>query len=165
MLDGGLGAWSRRGLPLSTDTPAVTPAPPLALTAGHAPVLDKAAIDALRSDPRAVILDARARPRFEGQSEPIDARPGHIPGARSAPFSENLAPEAGTLLPTPALAERYRALGALDAPRVACYCGSGVTACHDLLALAVLGRADAALYEGSWSDWARDPKLPAATGP
>ena len=67
--------------------------------------------------------------------------------------------------PAAELEERYRRLGALGAATVVCYCGSGVTACHDLLALALIGRSDAVLYEGSWSDWARDPSLPAAVGP
>jgi thiosulfate/3-mercaptopyruvate sulfurtransferase len=165
VLDGGITAWTARGHALSTDTPAIATAALLELSPGGAAVVDKAAVDRLRAEPDTVILDARARPRFEGQSEPIDARPGHIPGARSAPFLENLTSPSGPMQPPDALAERYRALSALSAKRVVCYCGSGVTACHDLLALAILGRDDAALYEGSWSDWARDPSLPAATGP
>jgi thiosulfate/3-mercaptopyruvate sulfurtransferase len=112
-----------------------------------------------------VLLDARAPERFEGRVEPVDARPGHIPGALSAPFAGNLVAPGGALLPAAELSARYRALGALEAETVVCYCGSGVTACHDLLALAIAGRDDAALYEGSWSDWAGDPSLPAATGP
>jgi thiosulfate/3-mercaptopyruvate sulfurtransferase len=164
VLDGGIDAWTAHGHALSTDTEAILPAPLLELSPGGRAVVDKATVNRLLGDPGAVILDARARPRFEGQSEPVDARPGHIPGARSAPFVENLTAPTGTMLPADVLADRYRALGALDAPRVVCYCGSGVTACHDLLALALLGREDAELYEGSWSDWARDPLLPAATG-
>lgn len=165
VLDGGITAWTAHGHALSTDTPVIAPAPLLELSPGGAAVVDKATVDRLRAEPGTVILDARARPRFEGQSEPIDARPGHIPGARSAPFIENLTSPSGSMQPPDALAERYRALDALSATRVVCYCGSGVTACHDLLALAILGRDDAELYEGSWSDWARDPSLPAATGP
>lgn len=164
VLDGGIGAWIARGHAISTETPIVSPAAKLDLSPGGAPLVDKADVDRLRTDPGAVILDARARDRFEGKSEPIDARAGHIPGARSAPFVENLAAPGGAMLPAEALADRYRENGALTADRVVAYCGSGVTACHDLLALAILGRDDAALYEGSWSDWASDPALPAAKG-
>jgi thiosulfate/3-mercaptopyruvate sulfurtransferase len=164
VLDGGLGAWTARGHALSTETPSVAPAPLLDLVAGGG-VADKAAVDRLRSAPGALLLDARATERFEGRSEPVDARPGHIPGARSAPFADNLTAPAGTMKAKEDLERRYRALGAFDAGTVVCYCGSGVTACHDLLALAIAGRDDALLYEGSWSDWARDPSLPAAVGP
>lgn len=165
VLDGGLNAWTAAGPPLSTEPPAIPEAPAMDLTPGGAPVVDKAAVDTMRRDPAVVILDARARERYEGKSEPIDARPGHIPGARSAPFADNLRAPAGPFRERAELEQRYRDLGALQASKVVCYCGSGVTACHDLLALALLGRADAILYEGSWSDWARDPALPAATGP
>lgn len=164
VLDGGLQAWTAAGHALSTEAPAIEQAPVMELVAGGAPVADKARVDALRRDPSAVILDARARERYEGQSEPIDARPGHIPGARSAPFVENLRAPSGAFLERAELERRYRDLGALEAETVVCYCGSGVTACHDLLALATLGREDAILYEGSWSDWARDATLPAAKG-
>jgi thiosulfate/3-mercaptopyruvate sulfurtransferase len=95
----------------------------------------------------------------------VDARPGHVPGARNAPFVENLVAPGGTFRPAEDLARRFGALGATSAKTVVAYCGSGVTACHDLLALSLLGRDDALLYEGSWSDWAADPALPAATGP
>ena len=165
VLDGGLPAWIAAGHPLVTAAPALTTAPQLELRPRGVGVVDKAAVDRLRGDPRAVILDARARERFEGRSEPVDARPGHIPGATAAPFVENLVVPGGVFLPAPALADRYRALGALQAEQIVCYCGSGVTACHDLLALAIAGREDALLYEGSWSDWAADPELPAAVGP
>ena len=165
VLDGGIGAWVAAGHPLSREAPAIAPAPPLVLTPGGARVADKREVDRLRRDPRAVLLDARARDRYEGKSEPIDARPGHIPGARSAPFTDNLIAPGGALLAPELLTRRYQTLGAIDASEVVCYCGSGVTACHDLLSLAIAGRDDAILYEGSWSDWAKDPSLPAATGP
>jgi thiosulfate/3-mercaptopyruvate sulfurtransferase len=113
---------------------------------------------------QAVVLDARAPERFEGRVEPIDARAGHIPGAKNAPFAQNLASPQGPFLPAEELAQRYATLGATTSPAVVAYCGSGVTACHDLVALALAGREDALLYEGSWSDWASDPTLPAATG-
>jgi thiosulfate/3-mercaptopyruvate sulfurtransferase len=162
VLDGGLQAWTAAGHALSTEAPAVTPAAPTSLTGGHAGVVDKREVDAARTDAKTLVLDARAKERFDGVVEPIDARPGHVPGAVSAPFARNLVAPAGAFLDADALRERYAALGALEADRVIAYCGSGVTACHDLLALTLAGRADALLYEGSWSDWARDPALPAA---
>ncbi|MFT3768031.1 MAG: sulfurtransferase [Minicystis sp.] len=166
VLDGGLAAWTAAGHPLSTDAPVITPAPPLDLHAGAGlRAIGKLDVQRLAADPRALVLDARAPERFEGRVEPIDARPGHIPGARSAPFAQNLIAPGGALKPAADLAAHYRALGAFDADTVACYCGSGVTACHDILALAIAGRDDVLLYEGSWSDWAADPSLPAATGP
>jgi thiosulfate/3-mercaptopyruvate sulfurtransferase len=166
VLDGGISAWIAAGGALSTEVSTSTPAPLLALTEDPRGVVDKAEVSRLRSlAGRAVILDARAAERFEGRVEPVDARPGHIPGARSAPFADNLVAGTGALRPPAELARRYAALGALDADVVVCYCGSGVTACHDILALAIAGRDDVLLYEGSWSDWARDESLPAATGP
>jgi thiosulfate/3-mercaptopyruvate sulfurtransferase len=167
VLDGGLGAWLAAGHPLSTEVPAITPAPLLDLEAGAPPsrTVDKVEVGRLGAHGGAVILDARAPDRFEGKSEPVDARPGHVPGALSAPFAGNLEGPGGVFKPEAQLVERYRALGALSAPAVVCYCGSGVTACHDVLALAIAGRDDVLLYEGSWSDWASDPSLPAALGP
>jgi thiosulfate/3-mercaptopyruvate sulfurtransferase len=165
VLDGGLPAWTAAGYPLTTSSPALTMAPQLELKPRGIGLIDKVAVDRLRVDPRAMVLDARARERFEGRSEPVDARPGHIPGAVAAPFVENLVAPGGVFLAAPALIERYRSLGALQAEQIVCYCGSGVTACHDVLALAIAGRDDTLLYEGSWSDWAADSALPAAVGP
>jgi thiosulfate/3-mercaptopyruvate sulfurtransferase len=175
VLDGGVQAWVASGHPLSTDVPtldhetgphagAVDAVAPMSARAGAVATADKARVDELRRDPKSVVLDARATERYEGKLEPIDARPGHVPGARSAPFAKNLGAD-GKWLAASELADRYRATGALDAERVVVYCGSGVTACHDLIALAILGRDDAILYPGSWSDWARDASLPAALGP
>lgn len=167
VLDGGIQAWVASGRTLEPSEAGYDTAPPSPLKPGGARVVDKTEVARLASlDPSsAVILDARTRERYEGISEPVDARAGHIPGARSAPFVGNLVAPGGKFLPREQLAERYRALGALDAKNVVVYCGSGVTACHDILALSVLGRDDVALYEGSWSDWAKDPTLPAAVGP
>src|SRR5207249_1896870 len=95
----------------------------------------------------------------------IDPRPGHIPGARNSPFAGNLAPgPAPTFLPAEELRRRYLALGAGPGREVVCYCGSGVTACHDLLALEVAGLGGGRLYPGSWSEWCADPDAPAARG-
>jgi thiosulfate/3-mercaptopyruvate sulfurtransferase len=110
-----------------------------------------------------LVLDARAPDRYRGEVEPVDPRAGHIPGAKSAPFSGNLTRgPIPVLLPPAALRDRYAALGADRNPPVV-YCGSGVTACHDLLALAAAGLSGT-LYAGSWSEWSADPTLPVATG-
>ena len=109
-----------------------------------------------------LVLDARAAARYRGDEEPLDPRAGHIPGAVSAPTAENLAAD-GTFLPAADLRDRFTALGAGRAP-VTVYCGSGVTATHQIAALAIAGY-DAALYPGSWSEWSNDPGRPVATGP
>jgi thiosulfate/3-mercaptopyruvate sulfurtransferase len=163
VLDGGIGAWTEAGGALVTEAPVIVPAPPMVL-APRTDVVDKLAVDRLRSSPEALVLDARATERFEGKSEPIDARPGHVPGARSAPFVENLMAAGGKFRDREALARRFENAGAPSAKTIVSYCGSGVTACHNLLALSLIGRPDALLYEGSWSDWAADDELPAATG-
>ena len=107
------------------------------------------------------LLDARQAERYRGEEEPIDPVAGHIPTARSAPLEENLAAD-GRFRPPAALADHYLALGAADAEVVA-YCGSGVTACHDILAMCIAGLPEPALYPGSWSDWCL-AGLPIATG-
>ena len=164
VLDGGIDAWRAAGGALTTDVPVLVPAPLLHLTPRTDDIVDRRAVDALRNDPRALLLDARATERFEGKSEPIDARPGHIPGARSLPFAGNLTAPGATFRDRDALAARFDQVGAREASTLVCYCGSGVTACHNLLALSLLGRDDARLYVGSWSDWSADPDLPAALG-
>ncbi len=164
VLEGGIQAWTQSGHPLETAVRARRPAPPLTLVPHPEMVVDKQRVAELSRSPSAVVLDARSPERFEGIVEPIDPRAGHIPGARNAPFVENLvAPEGGFQDPAD-LARRYSALGATDADTIVAYCGSGITACHVLLALELIGRPDALLYEGSWSDWARDPALEAAQG-
>jgi thiosulfate/3-mercaptopyruvate sulfurtransferase len=164
VLDGGIQAWTAAGHSLETAVRPRSPAPPLALVPRPEMVVDKRAVAQLAASPSAVVLDARIPERYEGITEPVDARPGHVPGARNAPFADNLVSPGGVFRDPADLARRYAALGALEAKEVVAYCGSGVTACHDLLALSLAGREDALLYEGSWSDWARDPALPAAKG-
>lgn len=168
VLDGGIARWVTEGRPLeqSPSTPAdVNSAGARFTLRPHSDwVVDKVTVQALAGRPDAVVLDARAAERYEGQSEPVDARPGHIPGAHSAPFAGNLGAE-GRFLPATTLRRRFEELGVTPGKPVVAYCGSGVTACHNLLALHLAGFPDAKLYEGSWSDWSRDPSLPAATGP
>jgi thiosulfate/3-mercaptopyruvate sulfurtransferase len=158
VLDGGVAAWDgplERG---EVTRPPVTrrvrpwPADRLA---------DTRAVAALAADEDAVVLDARDRQRFTGASEPTPSRPGHVPGARSAPFADNL--DGGRLVPLEQLRSRYAELGALDADEVVAYCGSGVTACHDLLVLEALG-VSGRLYPGSWSAWSADPSRPVERG-
>lgn len=110
-----------------------------------------------------VLLDARAGERYRGEVEPIDPVGGHIPGAVSAPTNENVAPD-GRFLPAEELAARFKSLGASEDTRVGVYCGSGVSAAHEALALAVAG-IPADLYVGSWSEWSSDPSRPVAVGP
>ena len=162
VLDGGLKAWVAAGGPLATEVPSVEEGTFTALPLPPSAIVDKGAVDRARRDPTTRILDARARERYRGDIEPVDARPGHIPGAKSAPFSENV--DGGTFRAPTELREHYARLGAIDAKELIVYCGSGVTACHDLLALELAGITGAKLYEGSWSDWARDEILPAALG-
>lgn len=163
VLDGGLQAWTDAGHPLSTAVPEVKPAKWVA-GPRRFPVVDRNGVDELKGRPDVLLFDARAPERFRGESEPVDSRPGHVPGALNAPWSGNLA--GGRFLEPAALKARFRALGVKSESRVLVMCGSGVTACHDILALQMAGHPDGlvALYEGSWSDWSRDAELPVATG-
>lgn len=174
LLDGAWPAWVAAGLPVETgDRPtnadvnirhagnAGTPND-LALVGGHMPQLSLDEVTAWARE--AVLLDARAAERYSGETEPIDPRAGHVPGALSAPTTDNLDTD-GRFLPTPALRERFAALGIpADSVRVAAYCGSGITASHTLFALELAGHRGA-LFPGSWSQWANHPELPVATGP
>ncbi|HEX6350149.1 MAG TPA: sulfurtransferase [Candidatus Dormibacteraeota bacterium] len=158
VLDGGLQAW---GGPLSTDAER----PPAGnFVAAEVPgeVVDRKAVHGRSAE--TLVLDARAGERYRGDTEPIDPRAGHIPGAVSAFWKGNL-DEEGRLLPPEQLRAQYRALGLADGRPVIVHCGSGVNACHHVLAMAVAGLPQPLLYEGSWSDWSRQPDLPAATGP
>ncbi|WP_411145046.1 sulfurtransferase [Streptomyces sp. x-80] len=161
VLDGGLAAWRAAGGTLTDAPPApepgdFTPVP------GNLPLLT--ADDAAALARRSVLLDARAAERYRGEVEPIDRVGGHIPGAVSAPTGENVT-EGGTTFRTAAeLARRFASLGATADAEVGVYCGSGVSAAHEVLALAVAG-VPAALYVGSWSEWSADPSRPVATGP
>jgi thiosulfate/3-mercaptopyruvate sulfurtransferase len=161
ILDGALNAWREADLPLRTGD--VLPAPgDVTLTVGWLPTLDADGAAAAAAD--GILLDARAAERYRGEVEPVDPRAGHIPGAVSAPTAGNL-DAYGHFLPADALRERFAKLGVGERPGpVGVYCGSGVTAAHELAALAIAG-FDAVLYPGSWSDWSADPARPVATGP
>jgi len=161
VLDGGIPKWIAEGRALEAGEAAVAPARFEAkLRPGW--VVDKAAMRARGRD--ALVFDARAGERYRGETEPIDPRAGHVPGALSVPFAGNLTPDPVPVFRPPAeLRARFAAAGAEGREPIV-YCGSGVTACHDLLALERAGLRGR-LYAGSWSEWSSDPSLPAATGP
>ena len=131
------------------------------LSAGHLPVLDADGAAALARSGR--LLDARAGERYRGEVEPIDPKRGHIPGALSLPTTENIDPD-GRFVGADDLRARLAALGIEASDGLGVYCGSGVTAAHEIAALASAG-ITAALYPGSWSAWSNDPARPVATGP
>ncbi len=160
ILDGGLAAWTAAGGEPATGE--VVPEPgAVTLTGGGMPVLSIDDAAALPSS-GGVLLDARAGERYRGEVEPVDPRAGHVPGAVSAPTTENLAVD-GSFRPVAQLRERFAALGAGQGATVGVYCGSGVTAAHQVAALVEAGIA-AALWPGSWSEWSNDPERPAETG-
>ncbi|MFC8600665.1 MULTISPECIES: sulfurtransferase [unclassified Isoptericola] len=160
ILDGGLPAWVRAGLALESGDVVHEPGD-LVVRPGHLPVLD--ADDASEVAETGTLLDARAPERYRGETEPVDPRAGHVPGAVSAPTAGNLRDD-GTFLPDEELAGRFADLGLSDdGDEVGVYCGSGVTAAHEIAALACAG-IPAALYAGSWSQWSSDPSRPVATG-
>jgi len=160
VLDGGIVKWLAEGRPVETALPAPAAATFVPrLRPGW--VVGKA--DMAAPEPGRLVVDARAPERYRGEAEPIDPRAGHIPGARNAPYVGNLTDGAlPVFLPPDRLRARYEALGAHRTVPVV-YCGSGVTACHDLLALHLAGLRGR-LYGGSWSEWSADPALPAETG-
>jgi thiosulfate/3-mercaptopyruvate sulfurtransferase len=123
-------------------------------------ILNAGDVDKIRLDQVYRLLDARSVDRFRGENETIDPIPGHIPGAISVPYAGNLNPD-GTFRPSARLAERYtKVLGDVPIENVVCYCGSGVTAVHDILAMMIAGLGEARLYAGSYSEWITDPKRP-----
>jgi thiosulfate/3-mercaptopyruvate sulfurtransferase len=156
LLDGGLTAWAQ---PLETATPAREPR---RFTARLWPRDRLAAMDDAAA-PGNVVIDARARERFVGAVEPVDPRAGHIPGARSLPTREHL-DAAGRLLPVDELRQRLADVGIDGTTPVVSYCGSGVTACHNLLVMEHAGLGEGRLYPGSWSQWSHDAARPVATG-
>jgi 3-mercaptopyruvate sulfurtransferase SseA len=160
LLDGALGAWRSAGLPLESGIPTGQPYSDVVLEAGGLPITE--ADGAAEIAVRGLLLDARASERYRGEVEPVDPRAGHIPGAVSAPTGENLASD-GTFLPPEELRKRFESRGADTAERIGVYCGSGVTAAHQIAALEIAG-FEAVLFPGSWSAWSADPDRPAVKG-
>jgi thiosulfate/3-mercaptopyruvate sulfurtransferase len=168
VLDGGIKAWVSEGGALESgqEKPLAEAAggPYLSTRADSAAVLGTAELERRLSDPAFLLIDARAGERYAGTVEPIDAVAGHIKGAVNHPFSTNLAAD-GRFLPAPVLRQVWeRQLAGRSPTQVAAMCGSGVTACHNLLSLEVAGLRGAKLYAGSWSEWIRDPHRPIARG-
>jgi len=161
VLDGGIAAWTAAGLPLTTEMPAPEPTN-VVVRPGEMPMLDATGVAELVAG-GGVLLDARVEPRYRGEVEPIDPVAGHVPGARSAPASGNV-DASGRFLSPERLRERFAGLGVEPGQAVAAYCGSGVTAAQEVLALHLAG-LPAALYAGSWSEWVADPSRPIETGP
>jgi len=162
VLDGGCRAWVAAGGQVTTGDGRPTGGGDFTARPGHMPVLDAEAAASLAR--RGALLDARTRERYRGEQEPIDPVAGHIPGALSAPTTANIGAD-GRFLPAAGLQARFATLGAAaGAGLVGAYCGSGVTAAHEVLALELAG-IPASLYVGSWSNWVADPARPVATGP
>ncbi|MDQ0651913.1 sulfurtransferase [Pseudomonas cedrina] len=163
ILDGGLKAWHAAGFPLSLDAPVVEPGA-FAGTPDNRLLLDAEHLQKRLGQPGLTLIDARAQPRFRGEVEPIDPIAGHIPGAQCAAFNENLGSD-GRFLPAEQLKQRFAAqLQDRSAEELVAYCGSGVTACHNLFALSLAGYPLGKLYAGSWSEWINDPHRAIATG-
>lgn len=169
VLDGGMSAWLRAGGATESGEPP-RPAGQSAGDSGSAVQVDRRAalgadeLAAALQNPGTLLIDARAPERYTGAVEPIDGVAGHIPGAVNHPFSSNLRSD-GRFLPPEELERRWRdRLGQTSPADVIVMCGSGVTACHNLLALERAGLPGARLYAGSWSEWIRDPRRPVARG-
>lgn len=161
VLDGGLAAWQAQGLPVVTPV-APRPAGNITEQASLARTVSVQEVVANLSTQELQVLDARAPDRFRGENETIDPVGGHIPGAKSRFFKDNLQPD-GRFKSAQELEQEFA--GLIGKPESAIMqCGSGVTACHNLLALEVAGLPGAALYPGSWSEWCADPARPVATG-
>lgn len=163
ILDGGLKAWHGAGLPLSLDAPPHVQGH-FSGQPDHSLLLDAEHLQRRLGQPELTLLDARALPRFRGEVEPIDPVAGHIPGAQCAAFTDNLGSD-GRFLPAPQLKQRFaEKLAGRSPEQLVAYCGSGVTACHNLFALCLAGYPLARLYAGSWSEWITDPARAIATG-
>jgi thiosulfate/3-mercaptopyruvate sulfurtransferase len=164
VLDGGFAAWTTAGLPVETRTPTWRPARFVAPSVADQSVVEAAELPALQAA-GALLVDARAAPRYRGDQEPIDPVAGHVPGAVNRPGSVNLEADGRFRAPDVLRRELTELLAGRPAANAIAMCGSGVTACQLLLALDVAGLDGGKLYAGSWSEWIRDPGRPIATGP
>lgn len=158
VLDGGLPGALRAGMALTSDLAPVAALGPYPAEGWRLPMVDADEVETIRKDPGRKLLDVRSRERWRGDTEPFDPVAGHIPGALNLPWNENLGPD-GCFKRPEALRALYGPLLEGTPPeRLAVHCGSGVTACHTLLALEVAGLRGAALYVGSWSEWCRNSR-------
>lgn len=161
-LDGGLKEWVRLGYPTSTGI-EVKPQRTFVAHYNREMSVNVSQVTVLRQNPSYAILDARANDRFRGMNETVDPVSGHIPGAKNVPFAENL-DAAGKFKQPEQLKQRFDSINNVSAEQTIMYCGSGVTAAHNILAYVLAGRGMPRLYPGSWSDWITDPSRPIATG-
>ena len=161
VLDGGWQAWTESGHPVSSGDEKA-PLPSTGDYGEQAPLVRIVKAGGLNGSQQ-LLLDARDLPRYLGEVEPIDPVAGHIPGAKCSPFTANLG-ENGHFLSATDLKQKFRDAVMTDR-EVVCYCGSGVTACHNILAMKIAGLAEPALYPGSWSEWITDPERDIAAGP
>jgi thiosulfate/3-mercaptopyruvate sulfurtransferase len=163
VLDGGLAKWSREGRAVSTEVPNVQP-----VSFGvHrvTPTVNATGVRASLNRRTLFLVDARAPERFRGEVEPIDQVAGHIPGAHNRPFTQNLDADGTFKLPAFLRAEFMALLDGASHETVVHSCGSGVSACHNILAMEVAGLPGTRLYPGSWSEWSADPGRPIERGP
>jgi thiosulfate/3-mercaptopyruvate sulfurtransferase len=164
VLDGGLRRWAQIGLPVTDQVPRPRRGN-FQARVQRALAVDASEVRPAASDPQRRVLDARAAERYRGEVEPIDAVAGHIPGARNHPFGLSLDAEGLFLAPETLRTRFASSLDGVPADGAIAMCGSGVTACHLLLALEHAGLPGARLYPGSWSEWSSDPSRPVRTGP
>ncbi|MFZ9678072.1 MAG: sulfurtransferase [Quisquiliibacterium sp.] len=163
VLDGGMSAWKKAGFPTTAELPSPTGGD-FNIGDPLAPLVTVERLNAQLGSGELLVVDARARERYAGQSEPIDPVAGHIPGALNRPFQSNLRPD-GRFKPAEVLRREFEQLIGHHTPSAIVHsCGSGVTACHNLLAMELAGISGSALYGGSWSEWCGDPARPVATG-
>jgi thiosulfate/3-mercaptopyruvate sulfurtransferase len=155
VLDGGLQAALGAGMTLTVEHPAVEPIPPYPATGWLLPTVDMDAVELLRLDSGRKLLDVRSAVRWRGDAEPFDPVAGHIPGSLNLAWNDNLKADGQFKSPADLRAQYQALLGDTPIERLTVHCGSGVTACHTLLALEVAGLPGAALYVGSWSEWCR----------
>jgi thiosulfate/3-mercaptopyruvate sulfurtransferase len=163
LLDGGLPAWIRKKLPLTTEYPSIE-SKTFTPTLRNEMVVDMPTMETIVDGGESVIVDARAEERFTGEVEPLDKVAGHIPGSLNLPFEDNLDLD-GTFMSKEEMQELYKEiLGDKDGSHTIMMCGSGVTACHNLVAMEIAGFTGARLYAGSWSEWITNPDHEVATG-
>jgi thiosulfate/3-mercaptopyruvate sulfurtransferase len=164
LLDGGFPRWQREGFPVTADMPRVVPAT-FASRLDPTLLVDAATVERMRTARDRRLLDARAEERFSGEIEPLDKVAGHVPGALNLPWEDNLDFAGNYQTPAELRALYAEKLGDVAPTRVVHMCGSGVTACHSVLAMEHAGLKGSRLYAGSWSEWITDPKRPVVTGP